>query len=157
MQDEEVPGLGLCSAPDRTNPTLCRPTPRERGPAAPPGLSAPPPWPAEGIECVSVGGIAGGKWASRRAIWETAGLARPPTPAGATRAKGLGKHPVGTEYFDAGAGPRVGIVKRFAGGVPLGVGDHSPCHGALTRPLWSARPEPSSAGSRPRPAPCCMP
>jgi hypothetical protein len=71
--------------------------------------------------------IAIGQITATEPIWQAAGLASPPAPAGAPRAKGPGEHAVHVEHLDAGAGPRVDGIERLKGGPPLGVGDHCPC------------------------------
>ena len=82
---------------------------------------------------IPIRGIAGSKWANRRALWQTSGLASPPEPPGVSRAEGRGKRPVSVENFDTGASLWVNVVQRFAGCASFWVGNHCPCHRCLLR------------------------
>ena len=59
-----------------------------------------------------IGRVARGKRASRRTVWREPASTRPPKPTGAASPERL-QRAVGIEHLNAGAGPRVDVVKRL--------------------------------------------
>src|SRR4051794_8259717 len=72
-------------------------------------------------QCVTIRCVARCEWANRRTAWRKPPPARPPKPTSAAFAKRF-QRPVGVEYFDAGARPRVDIKQRLMTCALAGVG-----------------------------------